>query len=174
MKQKKGGKNLKSNIMLWLMIAPTLAHFFVFAYLPMSGAVLAFKNYNYIDGVFKSPWNGLQNFKFLFSGGKILKVSWNTLAYNAVFIAVNQSLQVITAIFLTEIGSKWYRKITQSVIFLPYFISWVIVGSFIYNLFNYEYGTVNTLLKELGNAPIDVYTNIGDWKYILVAANACK
>ena len=174
MKQKKGGKNLKSNIMLWLMIAPTLAYFFVFAYLPMSGAVLAFKNYNYIDGVFKSPWNGLQNFKFLFSGGKILKVSWNTLAYNAVFIAVNQSLQVITAIFLTEIGSKWYRKITQSVIFLPYFISWVIVGSFIYNLFNYEYGTVNTLLKELGNAPIDVYTNIGVWKYILVAANAWK
>lgn len=167
-------RKAKRNLILWLMISPTLLYFLIFAYLPMSGAVLAFKNYNYVDGVFKSPWSGFKNFRFLFSNGKILRVAWNTIAYNAVFIVINQSLQIITAIFLTEIGSKWYKKTTQSLVFLPYFISWVIVGGFIYNLFNYEYGTVNTLLKNIGAQPIDMYSNVKAWKYVLVASNAWK
>lgn len=140
----------------------------------MTGMVLAFKNYNYIDGIYKSPWNGLKNFKFLFNGGKIFQVAINTFVYNIVFIAVNQTLQVVTAILLTEIGSKRFRKLSQSAIFLPYFISWVIVGGFIYNLFNYEYGSVNNFLQALGKAPVDMYSNVGAWKYILVLVNAWK
>lgn len=170
----KATKNRNRNLALWVMIAPTILYFFVFSYLPMSGAVLAFKQYNYIDGVFRSPWNGIKNFRFLFSGGKILHVALNTLTYNTMFILVNQSLQIIMAVFLTEISSKYFRKVTQSAAFLPYFISWVIVGGFIYNLFNYEYGAVNTFLKGLGKEPIDMYTNIGAWKYVLVGVNAWK
>ena len=156
------------------MVLPAIIYFIVFSYLPMFGIVLAFKNYNYADGIFLSPWNGLKNFQFLFTGGKILRVVWNTLSYNVVFIAVNQTLQVLTAILLTEIGSRHFRKLSQSSIFLPYFISWVIVGGFIYNLFNYEYGSVNALLKAFGAQPVDIYSNVGAWKYILVAVNAWK
>ena len=167
-------RNTKRNQVLLLMILPAVLYFIIFAYIPMTGIVLAFKNYNYIDGIFLSPWNGLKNFKFLFSGGKIFRVAWNTLAYNTVFIAVNQSLQIITAVFLTEIASKHFRKFSQSAIFLPYFISWVIVGGFIYNLFNYEYGTLNSFLSAAGKNPVDMYSNVGAWKYVLVFVNAWK
>ena len=170
--RKKGYK--KRNMVLFLMLLPAIVYFIIFAYIPMTGMVLAFKNYNYIDGIYKSPWNGLKNFKFLFNGGKIFQVAFNTFAYNIVFIAVNQTLQVVTAILLTEIGSKRFRKLSQSAIFLPYFISWVIVGGFIYNLFNYEYGSVNNFLQALGKAPVDMYSNVGAWKYILVLVNAWK
>ena len=170
--RKKGYK--KRNRVLFLMLLPAIVYFIIFAYIPMTGMVLAFKNYNYIDGIYKSPWNGLKNFKFLFNGGKIFRVAINTFAYNIVFIAVNQTLQVVTAILLTEIGSKRFRKLSQSAIFLPYFISWVIVGGFIYNLFNYEYGSVNNFLQALGKAPVDMYSNVGAWKYILVLVNAWK
>ncbi len=170
--RKKGYK--KRNRVLFLMLLPAVVYFIIFAYIPMTGMVLAFKNYNYIDGIYKSPWNGLKNFKFLFNGGKIFQVAINTFAYNIVFIAVNQTFQVVTAILLTEIGSKRFRKLSQSAIFLPYFISWVIVGGFIYNLFNYEYGSVNNFLQALGKAPVDMYSNVGAWKYILVLVNAWK
>lgn len=170
--RKKGYK--KRNRVLFLMLLPAIVYFIIFAYIPMTGMVLAFKNYNYIDGIYKSPWNGFKNFKFLFNGGKIFQVAINTFAYNIVFIAVNQTLQVVTAILLTEIGSKRFRKLSQSAIFLPYFISWVIVGGFIYNLFNYEYGSVNNFLQALGKAPVDMYSNVGAWKYILVLVNAWK
>lgn len=170
--RKKGYK--KRNRVLFLMLLPAVVYFIIFAYIPMTGMVLAFKNYNYIDGIYKSPWNGFKNFKFLFNGGKIFQVAINTFAYNIVFIAVNQTLQVVTAILLTEIGSKRFRKLSQSAIFLPYFISWVIVGGFIYNLFNYEYGSVNNFLQALGKAPVDMYSNVGAWKYILVLVNAWK
>lgn len=170
--RKKGYK--KRNRVLFLMLLPAIVYFIIFAYVPMTGMVLAFKNYNYIDGIYKSPWNGFKNFKFLFNGGKIFQVAINTFVYNIVFIAVNQTLQVITAILLTEIGSKRFRKLSQSAIFLPYFISWVIVGGFIYNLFNYEYGSVNNFLQALGKAPVDMYSNVGAWKYILVLVNAWK
>jgi len=164
----------KKSRTLFLMILPAVIYFFIFAYIPMAGAVLAFKRMNYVDGIFFSPWAGLDNFKFLFSGGKIVKVAFNTVAYNAVFIIVGQFLQILVAIFLTEINSKYFKKISQSLIFLPYFISWVIVGGFIYNIFNYEFGSLNTFLKFLHLKPVDMYTNVGAWKYILVGINSWK
>ena len=164
----------RKNRTLMLMILPAVIYFFVFAYLPMAGAILAFKRLNYVDGIFFSPWAGFDNFKFLFTGGKILRVAFNIVAYNAAFIVVGQFLQILTAIFLTEIGNKYFKKLSQSAIFLPYFISWVIVGGFIYNMFNYEFGSLNTLLKALNMAPVDMYSNIGAWKYILVGVNSWK
>ncbi|WP_130838127.1 ABC transporter permease [Lachnoclostridium sp. Marseille-P6806] len=172
--EKRGRGAVRRDRVLLMMILPAILYYIIFSYLPMAGTVLAFKNYNYVDGIFGSPWNGLKNFRFLFSGGKIFRVAWNTLAFNTVFIVVNQSLQILTAVFLTEIGSRYFKKISQSVIFLPYFISWVIVGGFIYNLFNYEYGSLNTLLRTLGADPVDMYSDVGAWKYVLVLVNAWK
>jgi putative aldouronate transport system permease protein len=162
------------NKTLLLMIMPAVLYYFVFAYLPMAGSVLAFKKFNYVGGIFGSPWAGLDNFKFLMANGKIFSVVFNTIAYNAAFIIVNQTLQIASAIFLAEIGGKLFKKVTQSAMFLPYFISWVIVGGFMYNMLNYEFGSLNTLLKSLGSEPVDVYSNVGAWKYIIVAINAWK
>jgi putative aldouronate transport system permease protein len=98
----------------------------------------------------------------------------NTLGYNVAFIIVNQTLQIASAIFLAELGGKFFKKVTQSAMFLPYFISWVIVGGFLYNMLNYELGSLNTFLKSIGLAPVDVYSSVGAWKYIIIAINAWK
>lgn len=167
-------KKVKKNKILLLMIAPATLFFFVMSYLPMIGIILAFKTYNYHDGIFFSPWSGLENFKFLFSGGKIWKVSFNTISYNLVFMIVNHTLQIIAAIFLAEIGGKFFKKITQTLMFLPYFISWVVVGLMLRNIFHYEFGFLNHMLNSLGLNSVDVNMNIGIWKYIIVGGSAWK
>lgn len=165
---------LKANRTLLLMIAPATLFFFLFNYIPMAGIVLAFKQYRYDLGIFRSPWIGWDNFRFFFMTGDALHVTRNTMLYNAVFIIVNNVLQITVAILLAEIGSKLFRKIAQTVMFLPYFISWVVVGAVAYNLFNFEHGTINTFLKSLGLAPLDIYTTPSYWKYILVFFSAWK
>ena len=165
---------LNKNKTLLLMILPATIYYFIFMYLPMIGITLAFKSYNYSKGLFGSPWSGFENFKFLFANGKILRVGFNTIGYNAVFIVVNHSLQIMAAIFLSEIGAKYFKRLAQSFMFLPYFISWVIVGGIIQNIFNYEFGSLNTLLTSLGLERLDAHMNIGMWKYILVGSSAWK
>jgi putative aldouronate transport system permease protein len=162
------------NRTLLFMILPAVLYYFIFAYLPMAGSVLAFKKFNYVGGIFGSPWAGFDNFKFLMANGKIFSVVLNTLGYNVAFIIVNQTLQIASAIFLAELGGKFFKKVTQSAMFLPYFISWVIVGGFLYNMLNYELGSLNTFLKSIGLAPVDVYSSVGAWKYIIIAINAWK
>ncbi len=167
-------EKVKKNKVLLLMILPATIYFFIFMYLPMGGIILAFKDFNYRDGILGSPWNNFENFKFLFAGGKILRVSFNTIAYNGVFLIVNHSLQIISAILLAEIGSKYFKRIIQSFLFLPYFISWVIVGFMVHNILSYEFGALNSFMNALGLESIDAYMNIGMWKYILVGTSAWK
>lgn len=156
------------------MIMPAVLYFFIMCYVPMSGIVLAFKKFTYTGGIFGSPWSGFDNFKFFFLSGQAFNVTKNTILYNIAFMVINNILQIFTAIILAELAGKYFKRFTQSVMFLPYFISWVVVGAFVYNLFNYEFGAVNTFLKSVGLEPLDVYSNPGAWKYILVAFNSWK
>lgn len=175
MKNKNGVLHeLIKNRTKFLMLMPAVLYFFIMCYLPMSGIVLAFKNYTYTGGIFKSPWVGFNNFKFFFNSGKAFMVTRNTILYNIAFLVINNSLQITVAIILSELKGRYFKKITQSLMFLPYFISWVVVGAFIYNLFNYEFGAINTFLKSAGMEPIDVYSSKSAWKYILVAVSAWK
>lgn len=165
---------LVKNKTKFLMIMPAVIYFFVMCYIPMAGIILAFKKFTYSGGIFGSPWVGLDNFKFFFMSGQAFNVTKNTILYNIAFLLINNVLQIMCAILLSEIVGKYFKKITQSVMFLPYFISWVVVGAFVYNLFNYEFGAVNTLLKSLSMEPIDVYTNKTAWIFILIAVSAFK
>ena len=123
----------------------------------MSGAVVAFKSYNFRDGIFGSPWVGFSNFEYFFKSGQAWTVTRNTILYNVGFIVVNTVLQMGLAIFISEIGGKYFKKITQTAMFLPYFISWVVVGMIAYNFLNVDYGTVNTILNKLGMESINFY-----------------
>ncbi|WP_449599336.1 ABC transporter permease [Paenibacillus sp. Marseille-Q9583] len=166
--------DLKNYRVLLLMLAPAVAFFLLFAYVPMAGIIIAFKHYDYAGGIFGSAWNGLDNFRFFFESGDAWRVTRNTALYNIAFIVVNNSLQIFAAIMLFEVGGKWFRKITQSALFLPYFISWVVVGAIAYNLLNYDIGTVNALLRGLGLEPVDIYNTPAYWPYILVLVSAWK
>ncbi|MDD3411780.1 MAG: sugar ABC transporter permease, partial [Eubacteriales bacterium] len=141
-------KELSQYRVLLLMLLPAVVILFIFAYLPMGGVVLAFKQYRYVDGIWGSPWTRgvFDNFRFFFLSGKAWMVTKNTFLYNLMFIVVNTSLAVAFAIILNEMRSRFARSLTQSLLFLPYFVSWVIVGSIAYNLFNYENGTLNSLI----------------------------
>ena len=157
-----------------LMLLPAVLFFIVFSYLPMSGLIVAFKRYTYDLGIFGSEWVGLDNFKFLFLNGDLLKVVRNTLGYNLAFIIVNNLLEIFIAIVLVELGNKYFRKVTQTFMFLPYFISWVVVGAFAYNLFNYEHGFVNSILTSLNKESIDFYSNPVIWIPIIIILCAWK
>ncbi|MDD4851109.1 MAG: ABC transporter permease subunit [Gemmiger sp.] len=146
----------------------------LFLYIPMSGLVLAFKDYHYNLGVFGSPWNGLENFKFFFISGAGLRVTLNTIGFNLLNIITSQGLAIVLAIVITEMSARIFTRITQSLIFLPYFISWIIVGTFVYSIFNYETGILNNFLTSIGKDAINVYAMPGAWKWIIMLINSWK
>lgn len=156
------------------MSAPAVLLIFVIQYIPMTGLVLAFKNFRYDLGIFGSAWSGLANFRFLFSSGTGWRITRNTVLYNLINLITSQGLAIIIAVCISEMVGLMYKKFCQSVIFLPYFISWVIVGSFVYNIFNYETGTMNHILKMMGQAPVNVYSIPKIWPVIICIFNAWK
>ena len=167
-------RDLKENRTKWLMILPAAVVVILMCYIPMAGIVLAFKEFNYHGGIFGSPWVGFKNFEYFFQSGKAWTTTRNTILYNIAFLGVNTFLQITCAILLSELGGKYFKRITQSVMFLPYFISWVVVGAFIYNMFNYEFGAVNSFLRSVGMKPLDVYSNKAAWPVILIVVSAFK
>ena len=166
--------DLSKNRSLWLMVLPAILLVIVFSYLPMSGLVLAFKNYRYNLGIFGSEWCGFDNFRFFFLSGSGWTVTRNTILYNLVNLLTSQLLAVVVAILLSEIRSKRFRKATQSMIFLPYFISWVLVGTFVFNLFDYDTGVLNALRRALGAESVNLYNKPGVWIWIIVLFNSWK
>jgi putative aldouronate transport system permease protein len=156
------------------MICPAVLLVLVLQYLPMSGLVLAFKNYRYDKGIFGSAWHGFENFRFLFVSGTGWLITKNTILYNLLNLVTSQALAVIIAVIVSEMGGKIYKRFCQSVIFLPYFISWVIVGTFVFNIFNYETGVLNGVLAILGQDPVNVYSKPEIWPLIICVFNAWK
>jgi len=165
---------LAKNKVLYLMFLPVCAYFILFSYLPIGGIVLAFKEFNYRDGILGSPWNGLKNFQFFFRSGKAWIVTRNTFLYNLLFLALYTFFSILTAVLLSEMRGKRFRRMAQSSMFLPYFISWVVAAAFLYNLCNYEYGMINRVLVALGMKPINVYATPRYWYFILPFAYVWK
>lgn len=165
---------LRRNKILLLMLLPAILYFLIFSYIPMGGTVLAFKNYNFRDGIFGSPWVGLDNFKYFFISGQAGIVTRNTILYNVAFITVNTILQMGLAILISEIGGKYFKKLTQTAMFLPYFISWVVVGIIAYNMLNLENGTINSMIAKIGGEKFNFYGSTFVWPFIMIFVSAWK
>lgn len=153
---------------LTLMCLPAIIFFFAFSYMPLPGIYVAFVKYNYRDGIFGSKFVGLQNFQFLAESGKLFELTKNTILYNLAFILLGNILAVIVAILLNEISSKKFKKVSQTMMFLPYFISQVLVGVLVYNLLNYDTGFVNSVLTSLGLEKWQPYADPDVWPVLLV------
>lgn len=160
---------VKKNKLLFLMILPAAVFVFIFNYIPMGGAIIAFKDYKLNLGIFGSPWVGFKNFSYFITSGKMWSLTINTLSYNIVFIFVGIICRISIAILIYEMCTKVYKRVLQSVMMLPYFLSWVVIGGLAYNLFNFEFGTINNILANLGLERLDIYNNPGIWKYIFTA-----
>ena len=164
------GKN-KSYLVLSL---PAVLYFFLFSYIPLFGIIVAFKDFNVKDGILFSPWSGLKNFEFFFSSQDAARITFNTLFLNSTFIIFGLLFQVAFAIMLNELGSGLFVKVSQSVMFLPYFISWVIVGYFGIAFLNMDNGFLNTMLQDIGMKPVMWYNEPKYWPLILNIANIWK
>lgn len=164
-------RSMVDSKVLLLMCLPAVAFFLVFSYAPMPGIWIAFTNFNYRDGIFGSPFVGLQNFEFLIKSGQLWLLTRNTVLYNIAFIVLGNILQIALAIMLNEIRLKYFKKVSQTIMFLPYFISVVLIGVIAFNLFNYDTGAINALIEATGGDPVKIYSTAGLWPFIIVGVH---
>ena len=166
---------MKKNYTLYLMCVPGLLFMILFNFIPMPGLWMAFTKYDLLDGVFGSEFVGLENFKYFFFGtGMGPKTIWNTLYINFWGLILGLIVPITLAILFNEIQSKRFKQFTQSMMFFPYFVSWVVVGALIYGLFATDVGVVNKVLVSLGQDPVRWYAEPQHWKPILIIANVWK
>ena len=167
-------KRLWNNRILLLMCFPAILFFLIFSYIPMPGAYIAFVNFNYRAGIFRSEFVGFKNFEFLVANGQLLQLTYNTVLYNIAFIITGSIAQIALALMLNEVKGRLFKKTSQTFMFLPYFISFVLVGLFTYNLFSYDTGLINTLLASSGAEKIKFYSEASYWPTILILINLWK
>ena len=139
----------KDQWLLYLMLVPGMIFLFVFSYVPMFGLVMAFQDFVPAKGFFQSDFVGLANFKYLFTLPDIWKVTYNTVFIALGKIILNTVIPILFAILLNEIRIKWLKRSMQTIVYLPYFLSWVILASVLVNLFSLD-GVINQLLHSFG------------------------
>lgn len=144
---------------LYLMLLPALLYYLIFCYFPMYGASIAFKDFNAMLGIIKSPWVGFDVFKELFHLDKFYSVFWNTIRISLIRLIFGFPFPIIVALMLNELRDGKFKRIVQTSIYIPNFISWVVVGGILTNLLSMDSGIVNALIKALGFEPIGFLTD---------------
>lgn len=167
-------KEMHRNGSLYLLALPGVVFILLFFYIPLTGVVMAFKQYNVVDGIFGSPWVGFKYFKFFFQSDKALSITFNTLYLNFLFIFIGLVFQIGGAILLNEVHNKFFKKTVQSVILLPYFLSWVVISGLVYTFFSMDMGSVNKILEMFGLNAVNWYGDAKYWRPILVGCNLWK
>lgn len=178
-------KFTKDDLQLFLLSLPTVIWYILFCYLPMFGLVIAFKKYKVAPGkgfiwsLFKnSDWVGFENFKFLFANNKTTTFNMfrNTVGYNLIFIILDVVLPVTLAIMISNLRSQRLAKVTQTAMFLPHFMSWVVAGYFVFSFLSTDNGLVNRILLNLGRAPVKWYQKdaLPFWPYFLIFLHIWK
>lgn len=181
MRQRKGGarmikkewRHFKRNRDLFAMSLPAIVYKLLLNYLPLIGLVIAFKQYRYDLGIFGSEWVGLKNFKFFFNSDTAFIVTRNTILYNLAFIVLTMVIALTLAILLNEISRKWI-KVHQTVLFLPYFLSWVVVGYVVLAFLDHKNGFLNIILGMFGQDAIKWYEQAKYWPVIIVITQLWK
>lgn len=147
------------NKVLYLLLLPGIAYYLIFLYLPMYGVVIAFKDFNMFSGIISSEWVGLKHFITLFSSDTFFKVFRNSLMINLYKIIFNFPVPVILAILLNEIRSIRFKRTIQTAIYLPYFLSWVVIAGLVISFLSPSTGVINMLIKSFGGEPVNFLAN---------------
>jgi len=155
---------------LLLLAAPGVVWFAVFCYLPMAGLVVAFKNFNISEGIFNSPWNGVDNFKYFLASGQAPTIILNTLFLNVLFLGGSLLTGLLLALMLNELRARFFKRFMQSAIFFPYFVSPIVISIILQVVLagvNGRGGAMNDLLSVVGIPQVSWYTTPGPWPWIL-------
>lgn len=176
--------NRKKTFLLFTMVLPGTLWLLALRYLPMIGIAIAFKNYkayvpnpNLINNIIHSEWSGLKNFKFLVTSGTAGRMVRNTIGYNVVFIVLGLIISVSFAIMLSELTHKFVAKTYQTLMFFPYFMSWVVASYFLFAFLSPTSGLIPSMQKAMGipkKEILDWYNTPGPWPIILVICNIWK
>ncbi|MDD2375377.1 MAG: ABC transporter permease subunit [Eubacteriales bacterium] len=162
-------------IPFYVMALPGVIYMICNNYLPMGGIIIAFKNMNFKKGIWGSDWAGFDNFKFLFASQDAWTITRNTLLYNSAFIVLGTVLSIAVAILINEVKNKTASKMYQSLILLPFLMSWVIVNYLVFALLSAETGLLNnSILNALGKPAVSWYNEKQYWPYILIISNMWK
>jgi putative aldouronate transport system permease protein len=168
-------KNMRKFWMFYMMMLPGIVLLIVNNYIPMLGIIIAFKTVNYTDGILHSPWSGLTNFEFLFKTSDAWIITRNTLLYNSLFIVLNMTIPLAFALMLNEMKNLFVAKIHQTLMFLPYFLSMIVISYLVFGFMSDEHGYLNgTLLPNLGMEPVRWYFTKEIWPYVLTLVNTWK
>jgi len=173
-KTQKTLKLIKRFIPVYIMALPGLTYLVINNYIPMPGLVLAFKKYSVKKGIFGSPWVGFKNFEYLFKTNDAWIITRNTIGYNLVFIVLGTFCSIALAIILSETTTK-FKKVYQSVLLLPHFLSMVIVAYLVYAFFSAEHGIINNVwMPALGLDTVMWYNEPKYWPFILTFVHIWK
>lgn len=172
------GRWTRDDIELTLLATPTTIWYLLFSFLPMFGVIIAFKNFkihgSFLQSIVKSPWVGISNFRFLFSSSDAFVIIRNTLGYNIVFIILGIVIPVALAIMINQLYNKRAAKVYQTAMFMPYFLSWVVVSAIVWGALSYDKGFVNNAIAGMGGTRVQWYMTENFWPLFLVLMNLWK
>jgi putative aldouronate transport system permease protein len=164
-------KAIKRDRYLYLFLVPALLYYTIFKYGPMYGVIIAFKNFRFLDGVMGSPWVGLKHFTRLFGSADFFMVLRNTLLLNVYSLFFGFPVPIILAVLLNEVRHKGFKKITQSLMYIPHFISWVVLGGIVIALLSPSTGIINIILQKVfGMEPTYFMASTFWWPIIFVVS----
>ena len=155
------GQYLAQNWPLYAMLVPGMVLLFLFRYLPAYGIAVAFERFNPALGVLKSQWVGFDNFVHLLQLPEFWRITYNTFFIAIVKVITLQFFAIVFSISLNEVGSHYFKRGIQTIVYLPHFLSWVVLGGLMLDLLSNN-GLVNTLLRSTGNTPI-IFLGSNDW-----------
>ncbi|MET9023305.1 ABC transporter permease subunit [Actinopolymorpha sp. NPDC004070] len=158
---------------IYLLIAPTLVYFVIFAYLPMVGLQIAFKDFKVFGGMWDSPWVGLDNFRTVFSSEKFPQLIRNTLLISFYRILFGFPVPLIFALLLNEVRTRWFKRSIQTVTYFPHFLSWVVFAGIVINILGPS-GLLNTLLLDAGGHRVNFLTNPDTFRSVVVLTGIMK
>jgi putative aldouronate transport system permease protein len=168
------GRQYRKHWLLAVMLIPAIAYYVIFRYIPLYGVSIAFKDYRFDLGIMKSPWIGFQQFGELFSVTSFKEVLRNTIQISLIKLITGFPAPIIFAILLNEMRQVRYKKMVQTVSYLPHFLSWVILGGIFYQFFSPSDGPVNILLKQFGIRPIFFMADVRWFRTILISTSIWK
>ncbi|BFH65741.1 ABC transporter permease [Paenibacillus azoreducens] len=168
----------KQDVELTFLALPTTVWYILFCFLPMFGIIIAFKDFKisggFLSNVLNSPWSGFKNFEFLFKSNDAWIIIRNTLGYNIIFIILSIVIPVTLALMIGMLHNRKAGKVYQTMMFLPYFLSWVVVSAVGWAFLSFDKGIVNQMLVNMGSEPINWYMEPKYWPYFLIFMNVWK
>lgn len=167
-------KRLKEHKILYLLMLPGLIYFIMFRYIPMFGLVIAFKDYDIFKGLWASEWVGLENFRNLFSSKDFWNVMKNTLVISLTKILIGFPIPILLAILLNEIKNIKFKKVTQTFIYLPHFLSWVVLGGIMLNLFSPVFGLAGEFFRVFGLKPVNILAKESTIFWVVIFSDIWK